>query len=87
MGEKKKRHAVPLHVVRAVLASYLVGDDNLGIDGGEFANRLIRLIAIADEANLAMLATLYPDYVAAVKAVAEPWGIDWLRKRAREVAA
>lgn len=80
-----RRRAVSIEVARAVL--HYFGDDNLGIQAGQFVTRLVRLISIADEANRELLRQVYPEHVEAVRAVqSEHWGLDWLRKIAREVA-
>lgn len=88
MGKTTKERAVSLRVARAVLASTLVGDSNLGIDGGDWANTLIRLITRSDKENRELLATIYPEWVLAVTAVTgEHWGIEWLQTIAREGVA
>ena len=88
MTVSTKRPDVPLNVARAVLHSRLVGDPNLGVDGGDFARRLIEVILVADKANLAKLQTLFPDWVVAVEAVRQDVdGIDWLRGLVLAVAA
>ena len=56
------------------------GDTNLGIQPSDFHQRLLLLLSASDTANLDRLATLWPDYVEAFRAVKEkPWGLDWLR--------
>jgi hypothetical protein len=72
---------VPLSVVREVLWYY--GDTDLGIEPDRFTVRLILLLEAADVAQLAKLAELYPELVAAFTAGHEAWGIEWMRNKAK----
>lgn len=64
----------------------LIGDPHVGVDGGDFANALIVAITKADLENQAKLATVFPEYVAAVVTFQrEPGGLDIIRERAREI--
>lgn len=75
-------HRVACHVI------WHFGDTNLGIQPGKFVERLLLLLSAADTANRELLKSIYPEYVIAFTAVAqEPWGLDWLRKIAREVGS
>lgn len=72
------RPHVPLEVARHVL--FWMGDENLGLQPGEFHRRLLYLLAAADRVEQAKLACKYPEYVRAWDtAMREPWGVDWLR--------
>ena len=72
--------AVDVRVARHAL--WLMGDQNLGEDGGDFATRLWRLLCCADQANLDLLRTLYPGMVEAFGVgMRTSWGPQWLREK------
>ena len=78
-----KDSSLPLQVAQHVLWHF--GDEHLGLQPGEFTTRLLLTISAADKTNRDKLAVAFPDYVLAYRAVGnEPWGLDWLRKIARE---
>ena len=85
MAAHKKPRVVSLQVARHVL--FHLGDRNYGIQPGEFEQRLMLAIDAADEANRALLASVYPEHVVALRDGRKHWGLAWLQGIAREVAA
>lgn len=73
---------MPREVAQHVV--FWFGDENLGVQPGGFVSTLLKLVAKADTENRDLLATVYPEYVAAWRAVStQHWGLEWLRKVAR----
>lgn len=83
----KPRTVTPV-IASHVCHSRLIGDPNIGVDGGHFVNALIEVITVADLSNRELLRGPFPGYVAAVEAVKDThWGLDWIRELAREAGA
>ncbi len=81
-----KERVVSREVAQHVLWHF--GDRNWGQQGGKFTERLLMLIQSADRTNLEKLRQVYPEHVEAVMNVAtKAWGLDWLQKIVRELAA
>lgn len=65
-------------------ATWLIGDQDNGLDGGDFVTWLWRLMQCADQANLELLRAGWPGYVEAFEAQGRThWGVEWLRDRAK----
>jgi hypothetical protein len=72
---------VSVKVAQHVL--WYFGDTGLGVQPGDFTQRLLRAFASADEENFTKLSGSFPDYGHAFSSVSRTaWGLEWLRKKA-----
>jgi hypothetical protein len=66
-------------------ALWFLGDnENWAVQPGRFDELLFSLIAAADEENLVVLEGAYPEQFIAFRDGRKHWGLEWLRKIARE---
>jgi len=81
-----KTPAVPVDVAMHVLWHF--GDYNNGRQGGKFVERLLLTMSAADAENRTKIGREYPEYAMAFLAVQQQtWGLDWLQRIVRGVAA
>ncbi|MEV8023351.1 hypothetical protein [Microbacterium sp. NPDC080220] len=74
----KPRPKVTVETAQHIL--WVLGDRNLGVDGGHFVNRLLATVSAADLANREKLQAAFPELVDPfVAAQHTTWGLDWLR--------
>jgi hypothetical protein len=88
----KKQHLATEPDVTVIVAQHVLwhlGDENLGVQPGDFVKRLLRLMAVADSDNEVALTATFPGYAEAFFAWkhSKPWAIDWLRDKVKKAAA